>query len=153
MALKDEPWRLLPSSYARRFSTRILFSDMDAFRHLNNGATGRYFEEGRADLNIQIFGVRHMINAPDGWQLLFANVTIDYIREAHYPGAVEIASGVRSIGRSSYVVSQAAFQQDQCFAVAEAVLVKARQGQSQQLLEAEREALEGLRCTAAEEYP
>lgn len=149
MALKDEAWRLLPSSYRRRISLRILFSDMDAFRHLNNGATGRYLEEGRADLNIGVFGARHMVDPPDGWQLLFANVTIDYLRQAHYPGTVEVASAVRRVGGSSYVIAQAAFQEGQCVALADSVLVKARHGRSEALTAAERDVLEELRVGVA----
>lgn len=48
MGLKDDPMRLIRDLYPMRFITRILYSDMDAFRHLNNGATGRYLEEGRS---------------------------------------------------------------------------------------------------------
>lgn len=149
MALKDEPWRRLPCNYKRRIGARILYSDMDAFRHLNNGATGRYLEEGRADLNMQVFGATHMVDPPDGWQLLFAKVTIDYLRQAHYPGTLEVASAVGRIGRSSYVIAQAAFQDGHCIALAEAVLVKARRGLSEALSAAERVVLEELRTVGA----
>ncbi len=145
MALKDDPARLEPASYARRFTTRILYSDMDAFRHLNNGATGRYFEEGRADINMGVFGVGHLVDPTDGLQLLFASVTIDYLRQAHYPGVAEIASGVTRVGTSSWVIAQAAFQGGHCFALGEAVMVKARDGRSEPLSDAERQALEALR--------
>ena len=138
MALKDESSRLVMTNYARRFATRILFSDMDAFRHLNNGATGRYFEEGRADLNVHAFGADHVIAPPDGALLLFATVTIDYIRQAHYPGSVDIGSGILKIGRTSYVIAQAAFQNGQCFALAQAVMVKAQDGQPSQISDEER---------------
>lgn len=149
MALKDEPWRLLPSSYRRRIGLHILYSDMDAFRHLNNGATGRYLEEGRAELNIQVFGASHMVDPLDGWQLLFANVTIDYLRQARYPGTVSVASAVGRVGHSSYVIAQAAFQEDQCFALAQSVMVKARNGRSEALSEAERATLAQLQIVGA----
>ncbi|MBV9841915.1 MAG: acyl-CoA thioesterase [Sphingomonadaceae bacterium] len=116
---------------------------MDAFRHLNNGATGRYLEEGRADLNMRVFGVECMIDPPGGLQLLFATTTVDYVRQAHYPGTAEIASGVVRIGGSSYVIAQAAFQDGRCFALAEAVMVKAIAGRPSSLREQERDALRG----------
>lgn len=138
MSLKDDPRRLIADTYPIRFETRILYADMDGFRHLNNGATGRYFEEGRATFNMRVFGVGCMIDPPPGHQLLFANVTIDFVRQAHYPGSVEIATGCSRIGNSSYVLSQAAFQNGECFALADAVMVKAHDGRPTPLNEAER---------------
>lgn len=141
MALKDDTWRSELERYPLQFTTRILYSDMDAFRHLNNGATGRYLEDGRADLNMRVFGKSCMIDPPGGLQLLFATVTVDYILQAHYPGEAEIATGVTRIGSSSYVVAQAVFQGGRCFALAEAVMVKALHGQPSGLAAEEREAM------------
>src|SRR5437764_1817097 len=124
MTIKDDPGRLAVDTYPLRFDLRILYADMDAFRHLNNGATGRYFEDGRASFNIEVFGPACMIDPPPGRQLLFANVVIDFVRQAHYPGRVEIATGCSRLGNSSYVLSQAAFQNGECFALADAVMVK-----------------------------
>ncbi len=141
MALKDDSRRLDIASYPLRFDTRVLYADMDAFRHVNNGATGRYLEEGRADLNMRVFGNACMIDPPEGMQLLFATVTVDYLLQAYYPGQVTIASGLTSLGRSSYVIAQAAFQNGACFALAEAVMVKAIDGRPAALTDAEREGL------------
>jgi acyl-CoA thioester hydrolase len=144
MEQKDDQRRRDLANYARRFSHRIIYSDMDAFRHLNNGATGRYFEEGRADLNIAIFGVECMIDPPEGQQLLFANVVTDYLAQAHYPGSVEVGSAIGRIGSSSFVMSQACFQNGACFALSQAVMVKARHGKPEPLTPAEREAMAAL---------
>ena len=133
---------MLATNYARRFETRVLYSDMDALRHVNNGSTGRYLEEGRAELNVHVFGVDHIIDPPDGAQLLFVNVTVEYMRQAYYPGTAEIATAVSRIGTSSFTFVQAAFQNGECFALAEAVLVKARHGVSNPLTDAERKGLE-----------
>ncbi len=148
MSLKDDPHRLVPGTYPIRFEQRILYSDMDGFRHLNNGATGRYFEEGRATMNVQLFGVDCMIDPPPGQQILFANVTIDFVRQAHYPGMVEIATGASRVGGSSYILAQAAFQHGECFALAEAVMVKAMHGRPIPLSESERAILSTLMLKA-----
>lgn len=144
MSLKDDPARLIRDRYPLRFDTRILYSDMDAFRHLNNGATGRYLEEGRADLNMTVFGEDCMIDPPRGLQLLFATVTIDFIKQAHYPGTVEIATGLTRIGGSSYIIAQAAFQHDACFALGEAVMVKAIDGRPAALTDDEKARMESI---------
>jgi acyl-CoA thioester hydrolase len=109
MNQKDAPERLIKQNYPLCFEHRTLYADMDGFRHLNNGAIGRFFEEGRADLNIQIFGADVMTNPPAGLQLLFASVHIDFLKQAHCPGLVEIATAVNRLGNSSWGVVQAAF--------------------------------------------
>lgn len=134
----NDPARQQVATYPLRFTTRILYADMDAFRHLNNGATGRYFEEGRASVNMAIFGDDCMTDPPGGLQLLFANVVTDYLRQAHYPGMVEIGTAVARIGSSSYVLAQGAFQNDSCFALSQAVMVKAIDGRPLALSDAER---------------
>jgi acyl-CoA thioester hydrolase len=142
VALKDDPTRQDADRYPLRYTTRILYSDMDAFRHLNNGAAGRYFEEGRAELNIRLFGPDCMIAPAEGQQLLFASVTIDYIRQAHYPGELTIGTAIARVGGSSWVVVQAAFQAGQCFALADAVMVKASHGKGAPLTDIERGAMQ-----------
>jgi acyl-CoA thioester hydrolase len=144
MNQKDAPGRTTKQNYALCFEHRTLYADMDAFRHLNNGAIGRFFEEGRADLNIKIFGPEAMTNPPDGLQLLFASVHIDFIRQAHYPGVVEIATAVNRVGNSSWAVFQAGFQDGECFALTEAAMVKAVHGRPVSLTDREREIMQQL---------
>lgn len=144
MALKDDPARNRPETYPLRFEQRLVYADMDAFRHLNNGAVARYFEEGRASLNMRVFGVSAMIDPPNGLQLLFATVVTDFLAQAHYPGTVTIYSGIARVGRTSWVLAHAAFQEDACFALSESVLVKARNGIPEPLSGAERTEMANL---------
>lgn len=125
-------------AYPLCITLRTAYADMDAFRHINNGATGRYFEEGRADLNMRIFGQSVMIDPQDGLQLLFARVMIDYLAQIHYPGNVEIATSIVHVGTSSYRMQQALFQNGHCCALSTATQVKARHGKPDPLTEAER---------------
>ena len=85
-----------------------------------------------------------MIDPPGGLQLLFATVTIDFIKQAHYPGTVEIATGLTRIGSSSYIIAQAAFQHDVFFALSEAVMVKAVDGRPAALVQEEKLRMERL---------
>lgn len=150
MQQKDDPTRRDISCYSRRFTQRILYSDMDSLRHLNNGATARYFEEGRADVNMSVFGTECMTDPQDSLQILFANVQIDYVAQAHYPGTVEITSAVGRIGSSSWTIVQAAFQNGTCFALSHSVMVKARNGKSEPLSEQERAGFTALLLAAAD---
>ena len=141
MREEPNPARQSLSTYPMTFRHRILYSDMDGFRHLNNGATGRYFEEGRSELNMRVFGEGCMTDPPEGLQILFASLKIDFLAQAYYPGTVEIASAVSRVGNSSWNIVQAAFQNSKCFATADAVMVKARNGKSEKLSDEEKQIL------------
>jgi acyl-CoA thioester hydrolase len=137
--LAEQADRLDAGNYPVRFAYRTLYSDMDPNRHLNNGAFGRLFEEGRADLHYRVIGM-----AADGLILLLATITIEFLREGRYPGSVEVASAVLRVGGSSYVLAQAAFQDQACVALADCVMVKASRGGPVPLTETERGLLTGL---------
>ena len=138
--LAGQAGRLDAESYPVRFAYRTLYSDMDPNRHLNNGAFGRLFEEGRADQHPRVMD----LPAADGLILLLATITIEFLREGRYPGSVEVASAVLRVGGSSYVLAQAAFQDRACVALADCVMVKASIHGPVPLTGTERELLAGL---------
>ena len=117
-------------------------ADIDAFRHVNNVAIARLLEEGRASMNMEVFGERCLLDPAPGQQLLFANINIDYLRQAEYPGLVLVCSAVTHLGNTSWTLAQAAFQSGECFAVASAVMVKAREGRPAPLAAEERSKLD-----------
>lgn len=145
MTQKDNPARLLAANYPARVPIRCLYADVDSFRHINNGAIGRYVEEGRADLMMRVFGVSALLAPENGQQLLLASVNIDFLHQTHYPGNVEVGSALGRAGTSSMVIVQAVFQNDACVVLAESIMVKAVDGRSAPLSDAERSALESYR--------
>ena len=138
--LAGQAGRLDAESYPVRFAYRTLYGDLDPNGHLNNGAFGRLFEEGRADLHHRVMD----LPAADGLILLLATITIEFLREGRYPGSVEVASAVLRVGGSSYVLAQAAFQDRACVALADCVMVKASIHGPVPLTGTERELLAGL---------
>ena len=138
--LAGQAGRLDPGNYPVRFAYRTLYGDLDPNGHLNNGAFGRLFEEGRADLHHRVMDS----SAANGQILLLATITIEFLREGRYPGSVEVASAVLRVGGSSYVLAQAAFQDGACVALADCVIVKASRDGPVPLTETERELLAGL---------
>jgi acyl-CoA thioester hydrolase len=141
--LAEQADRLDAANYPVRFTYRTIYSDMDVNRHLNNGAFGRLFEEGRADLHYRVAGMSAG-PADNGLILLLATITMEFLREGRYPGSVEVASAVLRVGGSSYVLAQAAFQDQECIALADCVMVKASRAGPLQLTAAEREQMAGL---------
>jgi len=141
--LAEQADRLDAANYPVRFTYRTIYSDMDANRHLNNGAFGRLFEEGRADLHYRVAGMSAG-PADNGLILLLATITMEFLREGRYPGSVEVASAVLRVGGSSYMLAQATFQDQECIALADCVMVKASRAGPLKLTAAEREQMAGL---------
>jgi acyl-CoA thioester hydrolase len=149
--LAEQSARLHADRYPARFSYRIVYGDMDANRHLNNGTFGRLFEEGRADLHHRVLGGLAAPGTADGPTLLLATITMEFLREGRYPGSMEIATAVTRAGQSSFGLAQAAFQNGACVALADCVMVKAARDPGVgpvPLTGTEREALAKLAFTA-----
>ena len=140
--MKPEPYRLNPGAYPIRIAVPTRFGDLDPLGHVNNVSFASYFEEGRAMLNRTAFPLD--FRKATGMRILIADVHIAYLAEAHYPGDVDIHSGVGHVGRSSYRIDSAIFQNARCVAVCESVLVNTEGDKPAPLPAHAREALEAL---------
>ncbi|MGY6628292.1 MAG: acyl-CoA thioesterase [Oceanicaulis sp.] len=141
--MKPEPYRLMRDAYPVSVIVPTRFRDLDTLGHLNNVALGSFYEEGRAQLNRAAFPreMRH----ESALRMLIADVHIAYLAEAHYPGDIEVAAGVGHIGRSSYVIALALFQNGQCVGTCETVLVVTDETGAIEIPPDQRAALEGLK--------
>lgn len=98
---------------------KIRFSDTDMIGHVNNVAFAALLESGRtAFAHAQLFP--HM---PAGFVVVMARIEIDYRRELHWPGTVDIGSRLISISRSSYVIGQGIFRGEICITTGRTTLV------------------------------
>jgi acyl-CoA thioester hydrolase len=121
------PDRLDPAAYVGPgIDLPIFYGDLDTNRHVNNVALGRYFEQGRLQTHHGI-GIDRAVRATGGG-LVVARVAIDYLAEVHFGAPLHIRARVTSVGRSSMHQQQAAWQNDQCVALAEVVAVHRRDG-------------------------
>ena len=59
----------------------------------------------------------------EGATTVLARLEIDFRRELHWPGTIEIGSAVAETGRSSYTFLQAVFQEGECAAIGRATMV------------------------------
>jgi len=131
------------ADYPLEFSQRVLFSDVDSHRHLNNVAICRYFEEGRAELGRSIFAGFNADQATRS-RIVLARITIEYLSEGKYPGDISILTGITKIGNSSFSLAQVAMQGEVCISIAESVMVKTSESGVLALVAAEREAMSSL---------
>ena len=95
------------------------YGDTDRQGHLNNAVFSTFLETGRTSFLMD--PAAHL--APEGCGFVIVRLVIDYRREMHWGGSVEIGTTVRALGRSSFTLGQAIFQDDACTATAETVLV------------------------------
>jgi acyl-CoA thioester hydrolase len=122
----------------------VFFGDLDTNMHVNNVMMGRFFEESRVDTNFQA-GVPHILHTV-GMHLLIARVAIDYVREARYRQPLHVRLRVASIGTTSAVYEQAAWQGDDVVALAEVVAVCRSAERAAPWPEDAHAALEGLKA-------
>ena len=116
-----KPVRVLPrlGQFPGRASDIIRFGDLDPQGHVNNTMFATYFETGRVML---LRAPENLLNPPGATSVL-ARLDINFLREMHWPGTVEIGTGTTKIGRSSYSFLQAVFHEGECAAIATATMV------------------------------
>jgi acyl-CoA thioester hydrolase len=141
--MKPAAHRLVLENYPLSVTVPSRFRDLDTLGHLNNVAIGSFYEEGRAELNRVCFPVE--MRRKHAMRMLIADVHIQYLREAHYPGDLIVGSGVGHIGRTSYRIDLALFQNGDCVGVCETVLVNTDGQQNAPIPEEGRAALERVR--------
>jgi len=115
------PTRVLPelSQFPGRTRDIIRFGDLDPQGHVNNTVFATFFETGRVAF------LREPGNAlsPPGTTSVLARLDISFLKELHWPGEVEIGTGIAEIGRSSFTFLQAIFYEGACAATARATMV------------------------------
>eukprot|EP01037_Dinobryon_pediforme_P028908 gene28908-32358_t len=102
---RPNPTRLDPAAYPFTVTIQTRFQDLDVLGHINNVAMAALFESGRVRFNQAI-----KLHGWPGQRWLVARVEINYLAEGHFPGDVEVATGIGEIGTRSWTLLSAAFQ-------------------------------------------
>lgn len=98
----------------------IRFGDQDSLAHVNNVALAQYFEVGRTAF---VYDLIRSAGAEGKIEFVLARLVIDFKRELHYPGAVEVGSRLTRLGNKSLTTGYGIFLGDSCVATSEAVNV------------------------------
>ncbi|HEY4140223.1 MAG TPA: thioesterase family protein [Pseudolabrys sp.] len=107
------------ANYPHRVRDIIRYADLDPQGHVNNAVFATYFESGRVamfrnpDLGIGVLNATYVLVRQE----------IDFLSELHWPGDVEIGTGLVDVGRSSFTVVQTIFEGEMCAAAGRATLV------------------------------
>ena len=140
--MKIAPERVELGRYPLKVRILARYVDVDPLWHINNVAIAQYYEEARVSASMTMMDGRR-IPSEAGERILIAHQSIDYLREASYPGTLEIGIGVLRIGNSSYTYAMAMFQEGACVSLSEAVLVYADASGPARLPDEYRRRLEG----------
>ena len=125
-----------PEFYQFWVDDNVRFSDQDAAGHINNTAIAQYVESGRV-------GYMHdrIRDRVAGGRFVAANLTINYLKEAHYPGRIRTGTRVVRIGGKSLTVGFGVFKDHLCIACGVATLAYLEGMQTEQLPDTLRDLL------------
>ena len=92
-------------------SLPILWGDMDAFQHVNNTASVRWFESSRIRLleHPELSGVLQA----QGVAPILVSVSCNYRHQLHYPDTVHLGSKVSRLGNTSLTIQHTVVSEQQ----------------------------------------
>ncbi|GAB1449843.1 MAG: acyl-CoA thioesterase [Bacteroidia bacterium] len=99
---------------------KVRYADTDRQGHVNNAVFSTFLETGRVDLLL----LNNPNPLPDGVSFVIAGIQLNYINEIHFPGLVELGTGILKVGNSSIKLYQHLFQNGKLVADAETVIVQ-----------------------------
>lgn len=108
------------NNYPIQTYDKIRYSDTDRQGHVNNAVFSTFLETGRVEI---LYAPENGL-VKDGTEFVIARLSLDYLGEMHWPGAVTIGSRIDRIGNSSITLAQVLYQGDKLAARAETVLVQ-----------------------------
>ena len=99
---------------------KIRYSDTDRQGHVNNAVFVTFLETGRVNI---IYNPDFPILA-EGASFVIASLQLNFLREIHWPGQVDIGTGISKVGNTSIRLVQHIYQNEQCVATSESVIVQ-----------------------------
>lgn len=99
---------------------KIRYRDTDRQGHINNAVFGTYFETGRVEL---LYNEKNGFLSKD-CSFVVAKVTLELLNEIHWPGKVDIGTGVLRIGDSSLLIGANLYQSGLLVATSETIVVQ-----------------------------
>jgi acyl-CoA thioester hydrolase len=99
---------------------KVRYGDTDRQGHVNNAVFATFFETGRVEM---LYQPSHQFLSDD-CSFVVAKSTIELIAEIHWPGHVDIGTGIVRIGNSSLVIAANLYQQGRLVATSETMVVQ-----------------------------
>ena len=96
----------------------VRFGDQDTLGHVNNVAIAGYLEHARCT-----FLVPTLKGQSPVLSTVLARIAIDYFKEIHFPGTVDVGIRITRVGIKSFVIAGGVFSGADCCATSEATMV------------------------------
>lgn len=118
---------------------KVRYVDTDRQGHVNNSVFSTFLETGR----VEILYNADLPILSEGLSFVIVSLKLDFFQEITWPGRVDIGTGILKIGKSSITIFQRLFQQGNCVAQAETVIVQVdnRSSKSSPMTDSARQAL------------
>jgi acyl-CoA thioester hydrolase len=106
-------------SFKHFTAVTVRFSDQDSMGHVNNVSFAAYVEAARTML------IQGLLDRFDhqGLDFILARVSIDYLRELHYPSTIDVGARLTRLGTKSLTSGYGVFLGDDCIATSLSVNV------------------------------
>ena len=89
-------------SYNKWTREIIRYADLDPVGHVNNNAYGLFIENARTVLFMQVENeIKSELDSSSKCDWVLRKLDIDFLREIHYPGEVDVGIAITRIGTSS----------------------------------------------------
>ena len=108
------------SDFPHKSFDKVRYADTDRQGHVNNSVFSTFLETGRVEI---FYNENFSILSPNA-SIVIASLKLDFLKEIHWPGQVDIGTGILKVGKSSITIYQKLFQNDVCVAQAETVTVQ-----------------------------
>ena len=98
-----------PDTFSVWTRITVRYNDLDPLGHVNNAAMAIFLEQARCEL------ITPKLKAHNrNLDMVLASTQLDYKRELHYPGLVEVGTIATRIGTKSFALAHGVFQDGQC---------------------------------------
>ncbi len=105
------------ASFAFWTPVTIRYCDQDDLGHVNNCSYPEFLEVGR----VAFLGGLLDAEVHPGIDFILARIAIDFVKEAHFPGVMQIGARVLRLGTKSMTTGYGVFLDGSCRATAECV--------------------------------
>jgi acyl-CoA thioester hydrolase len=99
---------------------KVRYGDTDRQGHVNNAVFASFFETGRVEM---LYQPSHQFLSND-CSFVVAKTTLELLAEIHWPGRVDIGTGIVRMGNSSLVIAANLYQHGQLVATSETIVVQ-----------------------------
>lgn len=105
--------------YPIRTKEKLRFADTDRNGHVSNAVFAVCCQNARMEL----LHDRSRVPLPIDAQFVIARLTLEFLKEMHWPGMVEIGTRLERVGTSSITMDQSLFLGEECVANATSTVV------------------------------